>query len=59
MEKQVRSNPQIYGLKTLKRKVLIKKFEKKDMSIPQIDDFKILKGNSLAKKMEWYLIYKS
>ena len=38
MEKKVRSIPQIYGLKTLTGKVLVKKIEKKDLSISQIDD---------------------
>ena len=59
MEKKVRSIPQIYDLKTLKGKVLVKKIEKKDLSISQIDDFKILKANVFAKKIEKYLIFKN
>ena len=59
MEIKVPSIPQIYDLKTLKGKVLVKKIEKKDLSIPLIDDFKILKRNVLAKKMKKFLIYEN
>ena len=59
MEKKVHSISQIYDLKILKGKVLVKKTIKKVLSVLWIDDFWTLKGNILAKKVERYLIYKN
>ena len=59
MENKVRSISQIYDLKTLKGKVLVKKIEKKVLFIPQIHDFQSLKGNIQAMKAQRYLIYKN